>query len=47
MWQSGECSEMDTLFLPENLKGRYHFEEQKCRLQDNIKINLEEIGRRL
>ena len=22
------------------LKGRDHFEEQKCRLQDNIKINL-------
>jgi len=47
MWQSTECSEMDTLFLPEKMKGRDHFEEMKCRLQDNTKINLEGIGRRL
>ena len=31
---------MHTLLSPLKLKGSDHFEEQKCRLQDNIKINL-------
>jgi len=38
---------MDTLFLPEKLKGRDYFEEHNCRLQYNIKINLKGIGRRM
>jgi hypothetical protein len=38
---------MDTLFLPQKLKGRDHFEGKKCRLQDSIKINLKGIGRRM
>jgi hypothetical protein len=38
---------MHTLFLPEELKGSDHFKEQKCRLQDNIKINLKGTGRRM
>jgi hypothetical protein len=38
---------MHKLFLPEELKGRDHFEQRKYRLRDNIKINLKGIGRRM